>query len=151
MPVVVDQPVKRGQIRTSIRAPRIVRRAAFVLGVVGSHSAMAAPPQGTDLRSPEHLWWECQRTPGTEKKCCAEADGHNLSDSEWRQSSIGYEVRVGDRWFNVPPEAVIPGAGQCGPEANVEHRSEAKVWYGRQLPGSGVAILIRCFIAGTLY
>jgi hypothetical protein len=123
-----------------------------MLGVVVFHPAMAAPPPGTDLRSPEHLWWECQRTPETQKKCCAEADGRNLSDSEWRQSSSGYQVRVGGRWFDVPPEAVIPGTGRCGPEPDVEHRSEAKVWFVLLLPkGNSFAILINCFMAGTLY
>jgi hypothetical protein len=69
---------------------------------------------------------EAQRKP-----CCAEADGHNLSDSEWRQSGSGYQVRVGGFWFDVPSEAVITGAGRCGPEPDAEHRSEVKVWYVR--------------------
>jgi hypothetical protein len=118
-----------------------------MLGVVVFHPAMAAPSPSADLRSPEHLWWECQQTPGAQKKCCGEADGHNLSDGEWRQSNSGYQVRVGDHWFDVPPEAVISGAGRCGPEPDAEHRSEAKVWYVRL----GFSVLVRCFIAGTLY
>jgi hypothetical protein len=132
---------------------RIVRWAALMLGVVVFHPAMAAPPPGTDLSSSEHLWWECQRTPGARGNCCAEADGHNLNDGEWRQSGSGYQVRVGGYWFDVPSEAVITGAGRCGPEPDAEHRSEAKVWYVRLFAWGqpGFSVLVRCFIAGTLY
>ena len=132
---------------------RVARWTAFMLGVAVSHP-MAAPPSVPDLSSPEHLWWECQQTSGAQRKpCCAEADGHNLSDSEWRQSGSGYQVRVGGFWFDVPSEAVITGAGRCGPEPDAEHRPEAKVWYVRVFAWGepSFSVLIRCFIAGTLY
>ena len=54
------------------------------LGLLGPLRAMALPPPGTDLNSPEHKWWECWTQPVSHKSCCSEADGHSLGDADWR-------------------------------------------------------------------
>jgi hypothetical protein len=124
--------------------------------------AYGAPPPGADLQSAEHRWWECwhapdfdyggYRVPGS--SCCSEADGHNLSDSDWRvkPDSSGYQVRVENAWFDVPPSAVVRDQN-CGPEPNVQHRAEAKVWYkiNRGLSGAITALTIHCFRVGMEY
>jgi hypothetical protein len=61
--------------------------------------AIAAPPPGADLRSPEHTWWECHLQPATKVGCCQEADGLVLSDDQWRTredpGGTVYQVQVG--------------------------------------------------------
>jgi hypothetical protein len=118
--------------------------------------AMAAPPPGADLRSPEHAWWECHLQPATKVSCCHEADGHVLGDDEWRiREGAGgtvYQVHVGAKWFDVPQEAVVNDTNHCGAEPDPVKRPMAKVWYYPIWGLGGVMnIKIRCFIVGTMY
>jgi len=137
-----------------------MRKVIAVIAVVTvsvAATAHAKPPPGTDLSSPEHAWWECQHQPaaigGT--ICCDIADGHVLKDVDWKIGANGhYKVRVGERWFDVPPERVIQPSAQCGAEPNEDYRSMAKVWYAPTLTiesGDVTSIMVYCFMSGQMY
>ncbi len=118
--------------------------------------AIAAPPPGADLRGPEHAWWECHIQPVSKAGCCEEADGHALSDADWRTreepGGTVYQVHVGMKWFDVPQQAVVNDTRRCGAEPDPVKRSMAKVWYYPIWNTDGLMnIKIRCFIVGTMY
>lgn len=119
--------------------------------------AQARPPVGTDLKSDEHAWWECNVQPVTNVVCCRESDGHVLSDGEWRatekpEGGRVYQVRVNSRWYDVPEGALINDFRKCGPEPNTAKQAMAKVWYAPVWNGQSIVdIKIYCFIAGTMY
>ena len=119
--------------------------------------ATAAPPPGADLRSPEHAWWECHLQPASKVGCCEEADGHVLGDNDWRtREQPGgrwvYQVRVDEKWFDVPQQVVVNDTPHCGVEPDPVKRSMAKVWYYRIWGTDGLLdIRVRCFIVGTMY
>lgn len=104
--------------------------------------------------SPEHTWWECWHQPGTQVSCCSEADGHNLSDKEWRVAPDGthWQVMIENQWWDVPPKSVVT-SNECGPEPDLQHRAEAKVWYSfdRAVGGGIASVDILCFRVGTEY
>jgi hypothetical protein len=118
--------------------------------------AFAAPPPRADLRSAEHAWWECHLQPASNIGCCREADGHALSDNEWRthegRGGTAYQVRVGAKWFGVPQETVVSDMSHCGAEPDLVKRPMAKVWYYTMWGLDGAMnIKIRCFLVGTMY
>ena len=77
---------------------------AALLALV-SAAVHAKPPQNAD---PElKPWFEGLTNPTIGMSCCATADGHILSDKDWRTVKDGYEIRQGDHWVPVPPEAVL--------------------------------------------
>lgn len=143
----------------------------LLLGLAAPLAALAKPPPGADLNSPEHAWWQCQRQPGTRQICCDISDGHNLSDQDWRMvghkdgrvltsdyndepgADVGYQVRVGGRWYDVPPGKVLAQARNCGPEPDLATRADAKVWYDPDINmyGKITSIVIYCFMPGTEY
>ncbi len=77
--------------------------------------------------------------------CCSFADGFRIDDVDWDvqcatvagQEQCGYRVRVGGRWIDVPPEAVVQGANRYGP---------AVVWPYEDPNGE---TQIRCFLPGA--
>src|SRR5579872_4149200 len=85
-------------------------------------SAMGAPPPGTDLNSPTHKWFEAQHSV-TGAWCCDLSDGHVLEDTEWRQGSVGYEVKISGIWQRVPDTAARDPHGGPNPTG------KAIVWY----------------------
>lgn len=115
-------------------------------------AAFAAPPPGTDLDSPRHLWWECHKQPVNGISCCSEADGHSLKDTEWGSDGNHYQVRVEGEWFPVPDNTILMGDA-CGADPQEDARSEAKVWYLISRGPSNMieALHVLCFEPGTLY
>ena len=120
--------------------------------------AIARPPPGANLHSPEHAWWECHLQPVTKQICCEDADGHALGDNEWRTAQKSdatwvYQVRVGQKWFEVPQQVIVNDMRRCGTEPDPVKRSLAKVWYYPIWDTNGLLIdvKIRCFIVGTMY
>jgi hypothetical protein len=104
------------------------------------------------------LWWECHIQPATKVLCCRESDGHVLNDDEWRtveqpQGRRVYQVRVGPRWYDVPPQAVVNDVNRCGQEPDMEKRPMAKIWYSPSWSEDNtiVDIAIYCFMVGTMY
>ena len=113
--------------------------------------AFGMPPAGTDLNGAEHAWWECAKQP-TGASCCSDADGHSLSDSQWRIHPPSYQVRVEGNWFDVPENTIIT-TQVCGPDPDIGKQSEAKVWYvtTRDANRNVIGIHIFCFEPGLLY
>jgi hypothetical protein len=96
-----------------------MRLAAIFLAVL-STPALALPPGGVYPNEAEHLWWECHVQPITKIGCCRASDGHVLRDDEWRaiESLHGgrhYQVRVGAKWFDVPPRLSSTTFAAAGP------------------------------------
>ena len=69
--------------------------------------------------------------------CCSDADGTALSEVEWESSNGHYRVNIGNKWHDVPDEAVLKGPNLAG---------YTMVWPIRTHYG----IVIRCFIPGTM-
>lgn len=67
--------------------------------------AVAAPPPGTDLSSPEHAWFERQHNIRG-MLCCSEADGHILDADDWRSNGAAYEVRINGQWITIPDDTL---------------------------------------------
>lgn len=133
-----------------------MRLAVFFLVLLATR-ALANPPPAVDLGGAEHQWWECHVQPGTAVTCCRASDGHVLGDSEWRavakpDGSRAYQVRVGARWYDVPPKAVVNDFRHCGLEPVPANRAMAKVWYAPTWDMDAIVnIDIYCFMVGTMY
>jgi hypothetical protein len=84
-------------------APLGLRVAIFVF--FATATATAAPPQNADPSLAS--WFRSLTNPVVGLSCCAEADGHILSDSDWRANGDRYEIRVNGTWWPVPPETVL--------------------------------------------
>lgn len=69
--------------------------------------------------------------------CCSDADGSAVSDVDWESNSGHYRVRLDEKWFDVPDEAVITGPNRVG---------RTMVWPLRLESG----VLIRCFMPGSM-
>ncbi len=69
--------------------------------------------------------------------CCSNADGTALSEVDWESINGRYRVKIGDRWYDVPDEAVLKGPNLAG---------ATMVWPIKTHYG----IVIRCFIPGVM-
>lgn len=136
---------------------KVVAAIAAVLAI--ATPALALPPPGTDMSSPEHAWWECQKQNGTGISCCSVADGHVLNDDQWRKDDARnvYQALIDGHWRDIDPKKIVQPSQQCGPEPNAEHRTMAKVWFSRNwYPIEGGSKEeeepnIYCFMVGTEY
>jgi len=74
--------------------------------------------------------------------CCSDADGTALSDVDWDTDHGHFRVRLEDRWWTVPNEAVITEPNRAG---------RTMVWpiYYRS-NGALDRIEIRCFMPGSM-
>jgi len=95
---------------------------------------------GRYANSPLKSWFESLHS--NKGPCCSDADGTALSDVDWKSDDGHYLVRVEERWWNVPDEAVIKEANRAG---------RAIVWpiYYRE-SNTLLRIDIRCFIPGSM-
>jgi len=97
------------------------------------------PPVDPDL----HEWFEQQTSHGGHLPCCSEADGHVLSEEEWRLSGGIYQVFIEDKWRDVPQEAMVdPGHGP-------NRLAKPIVWYRKNSHYGGEPV-IDCFMPGTM-
>jgi hypothetical protein len=99
---------------------------------------IAAPPADIDLNGPLHLWFDHQHSV-TGAWCCKVADGHILSDAEWRISKGHYEVWIDNKWRVVPPTSLRSLEGGPNPTGH------AIVWWTR----TEREIVILCFTPGS--
>lgn len=106
-----------------------------------STSALAAPPPGTDTNSQLHAWFERQYSVNG-ALCCSEADGHIISDDDWRATGRSYDVKINDQWWSVPEHALRNLEGGPNPTGN------PIVWYTSNADGSPN---IYCFAPGYEY
>jgi len=115
----------------------------FITATAASSPALTAPPPGTDLNTPTHVWFERQHNIRGQS-CCANADGHILDDNDVRINGGSYEVQIEGVWYPVRPEALRdPVNGGPNPTGH------PIVWYTRRntfVPD----LVIFCFAPGTL-
>lgn len=78
--------------------------AGFAVLLLVIHFARAAPPEGADQRLAP--WFNSLRQPGTGVSCCSIADCRPV---DYRFTSKGYEVFVGEQWRPVPQEKILQG------------------------------------------
>lgn len=115
-------------------------RLAVAIFLAWTCAALAEAPPETDLNTPEHAWWENQRTPGG-TSCCGSGDGRVLDDSEWRVRGGHYQFRTGKRWVEIPDDRVTSSRGV---EPNEANRWRAKIWTSPDDPEH-----VYCFMAGA--
>lgn len=115
---------------------QVTRRITLTLSVLG---ASVGPLLGgdfgqySDVPANVRAWFKSIRSPNG-MPCCDIADGHRTT---WRgRADGGYEVQIDGQWFKVPPEAVIPNAGNP--------TGDSIVWYSSY----GGRVYIRCFVPG---
>lgn len=75
--------------------------------------------------------------------CCSDADGTALSDPDWKSNDGHYQVRLENRWVDVPDDSVITEPNRAG---------RTMVWpvYYRGLGDADTRIEIRCFMPGSM-
>ncbi len=69
--------------------------------------------------------------------CCSMADGEAVADPDWQSKDGHYQVRLENRWIDVPDDAVITEPNRAG---------RTMVWpirFDRD-------ISIRCFMPGSM-
>lgn len=135
-------------LRTRITAtgPGMFWAGFFILvvcAVVSSAQVVfARDPTGQYANSPLKPWFDSLRSG--KGPCCSDADGTALSDIDWKTTPDGkhYSVRIEDKWWDVPDEAVITEPNRAG---------RTMVWpiYNRAI-GGAVNIEIRCFLPGSM-
>jgi hypothetical protein len=110
-----------------------------------SAAALAHEPD-PDHPGPFHKWFEEQKVPdGTNRSCCAEADGHVLTEDDWRISVGEYQVHIGDDWVTFPNT----GHGNAGNTILGQTGNPTGgpvAWW----LGSGASATPRCFAPGTV-
>jgi hypothetical protein len=95
---------------------------------------------GRYAASPLKQWFD--QLKSGKGPCCSDADGTALSDVDWETKDGHYRVRIENRWWDVPDEAVIKEPNRAGP---------TMVWpiYYRSM-GAPLRLDIRCFMPGSM-
>jgi hypothetical protein len=73
-----------------------------LLAAAAVGSACAAPPENADPTLAP--WFQSLKQPGTRVGCCSVADCRPVDS---RIVGNHYEVLIGDRWTEVPPDRVL--------------------------------------------
>lgn len=73
----------------------------LVLLALSVRLVRAAPPPGTDLTSPEHIWFEGAHTPSC-ISCCGTSDGHAVLARRDADAPAGWDVMLDGEWTPVP-------------------------------------------------
>ncbi len=74
--------------------------------------------------------------------CCSDADGFALSDVDWETKDGKYRVRIENRWWDVPEDAVLTQPNLAG---------KTMVWPIMYRDADLLrSIDIRCFIPGSM-
>ena len=115
--------------------------AATLLGLMTllATSAMARD-DGRYANSPLKPWFE--KLSSGKGPCCSDADGSVVLDSDWESKDGHYRVRIRDKWWDVPAEALITEPNKVG---------RTMVWpiyYWRN--DSLDRVEIRCFMPGAM-
>lgn len=129
----------RGWLFWSVLAG-VIAAIVVVLALVGC--AAQAHDNGRYAQSdPQtHAWFN--KLASKKGLCCSFADGKTIADVDWKTHDGHYHVRIEDRWYDVPDEAVITEPNRIG---------QTMVWpyQTRELDGTeGWAI--RCFMPGSM-
>ena len=86
--------------------------AVFVTILLILQSAYARDPDGRFANSPLKPWFE--KLSSGKGPCCSDADGSVVLDSDWESKDGHYRVRIRDKWWDVPAEAVITEPNRVG-------------------------------------
>jgi hypothetical protein len=112
----------------------------LVIILVVLQSAYARDPDGRFANSPLKPWFE-KLTSG-KGPCCSDADGSVVLDSDWESKDGHYRVRIKDKWWDVPAEAVITEPNKVG---------RTMVWPIYYWNSNSLdRIDIRCFLPGAM-
>jgi hypothetical protein len=87
-------------------------RTIFVIILLGLQSAYARDPDGRFANSPLKPWFE--KLSSGKGPCCSDADGSVVLDTDWESKDGHYRVRIKDKWWDVPAEAVITEPNKVG-------------------------------------
>jgi hypothetical protein len=120
--------LRRGLVMRSLLA-------AALFGAALASDAVSAPPPNADPAL--HAWFDRQRNVRG-ILCCSIADGHILSDEEWRTNGGFYEVYILGEWRQIQPSQLRDPAGGPNPTGR------AIVWYTVR-----ERVIIYCFAPGT--
>jgi hypothetical protein len=104
-------------------------------------SSALARDDGRYANSPLKPWFDSLKSG--KGPCCSDADGTALSDVDWESVDGHYRVRIEDKWWDVPDDAVLKQPNLYG---------KALVWPNthRGLNGVLEKVDIRCFITGVM-
>jgi hypothetical protein len=97
-----------------------------------------------DQHHPELSAWFKSLANSHGTPCCDGSDATRIEDVDWQtvcEADTGechYQVRLGGRWWDVPPTAVVESGNRVGP---------ALVW--PVYYGDHDKLLIRCFLPGA--
>jgi hypothetical protein len=114
------------------------RAVSTLLLTVLALSAHAEPPKGVTIEPGLHAWFERQHNANG-GWCCDLADGHILTEDQWRGGTKGYEVLIAGRWWPIEPWMYRNPIGGPNPTG------QAIVWYTDAYDGPR----IWCFTPGT--
>ena len=120
----------KSRFKTPLRLALVVS-----LSVAAVPFAQARDPDGRYANSPLKQWFDSLRSG--KGPCCSDADGSAVSDVDWESKDGHYRVRLDDKWWDVPDEAVITEPNRVG---------RTMVWPIRGYQG----ITIRCFMPGSM-
>lgn len=98
-----------------------------------------ARDDGRYAGSPLKPWFDSLKSG--KGPCCSDADGTALTDTDWETRDGHYRVRIEDRWWDVPDEAVITEPNRVG---------RTMVWPVYRRWPDHVTIDIRCFMPGSM-
>ena len=68
--------------------------------------------------------------------CCSMADGQAVADPDWETKDGHYRVRLGNKWYDVPDEALIAEPNRAGRTMVWGIYSDDEVWITCFMPGS---------------
>ena len=112
----------------------------LVIILVVLQSAYARDPDGRFANSPLKPWFE--KLSSGKGPCCSDADGSVVLDSDWESKDGHYRVRIKDKWWDVPAEAVITEPNKVG---------RTMVWPIYNWNGASLdRVDIRCFMPGAM-
>ena len=69
--------------------------------------------------------------------CCSMADGQAVADPDWESKDGHYRVRLGNKWVDVPDDAVVTEPNRAG------RTMVWPIWIGAD-------VSIRCFMPGSM-
>jgi hypothetical protein len=100
-----------------------------------------ARDDGRYAKSPLKPWFDSLKS--SKGPCCSDADGTALSDVDWEAKDGHYRVRIEDKWWNVPDEAIITEPNLVGRTMvwPVLYRADGKTLD---------RVDIRCFMPGSM-
>ena len=114
--------------------------AAFAVAMLVLEPALARDPDGRFANSPLKPWFE--KLSSGKGPCCSDADGSVVLDTDWETKDGHYRVRIRDKWWDVPAEAVITEPNKVG---------RTMVWpIYFWSSGSLDRVEIRCFMPGAM-